>query len=232
MLASAVGYWEFDDRSDLGKALKGNPLVPQGAGITWVEGPSDENLAISAPMHEYFIASLAGAQPTGGTEVSMPARAHRWTMMIDFRLPTVRNYYYCHSMGITTGDADFFIRYRDGEIQAGKGGYYLIAKADPDQAYSPWIRAVFTFDFGTVRMYCNGVEMVQNDLYSPNAESEYALPISDPMYLFADPKGTTPNGAPDFANSDDDNPFPCAAIAIWDKALNAGQVQALGGIAH
>ncbi|MDR1102840.1 MAG: Ig-like domain-containing protein [Tannerella sp.] len=230
MLASAVGYWEFDDRSDIGKALKGNPLVPQGAGITWVEGPSAENLAIEVPMHEYFIATLTDARPTGGTEVSMPSRVHQWTMMIDFRLPTVRNYYYSHCLGINTGDGDFFIRYRDDQVQAGRGNYFPLVEVTPGQDYSPWIRAVFTCEFGNVKMYCNGVEMVQNALYS--SESDYALPVSEPMYLFADPKGTTPNGAPDFSNSDDDNPFPCAAVAFWDKVLNDGQVQALGGIAH
>jgi hypothetical protein len=157
-------------------------------------------------------------------------------MMMDFRFPTVRGYYYTQHGGVNMGDGDFFVRYSDDYIQAGKGNYIPIVAGDPAESYTPWIRLVITLDNGTFRMYCNGVEVAEEGgLYPlvPTPEPpRYSLPVRSLLYIFSEPNGTTADDKPDFSNSDDDNPFPCAAIAFWDKVLNAGQVQALGGIAH
>ncbi|MDR2138833.1 MAG: Ig-like domain-containing protein [Tannerella sp.] len=236
LLDSAAGYWEFDDPNDIGKAIKGSSLKPQGEGIRWVEGPSDENLAIEVPMHEYFIADLSGATPNGGSEDDRThKRVYQWSMMMDFRFPTVKGYYYTQHGGVNMSDGDFFVRYNNDQMLAGKGTYIPFFEADPNQPYTAWVRLVITCDNGTMRMYCNGVETDGGGLSYPLALSidpRYSLPTDGPLYIFGEPKGTTSDGKPDFSASDDDSPFPCAAIAFWDKTLTAGQVKALGSIAH
>ena len=136
------------------------------------------------------------------------------------------------------GDGDFFVRLSSGNaIQAGKGSYptfYTLTEEEQSQPYSPWLRLILTFTNGEMRMYCNGVEAESQANYPTalGAVSRYSLPINEPLYLFSEPNGTNADGTPNFAASDDDKPFPCAAIAFWNRVLNAGQVQALGGIAH
>jgi hypothetical protein len=230
MLASAIGYWEFDDRSDIGKATYGNPLKQEGAGIRWVEGPSAENLAIEVPMHEYFVANLTNATPNGPT----PGRVYRWSMMIDFRVPNVRNYYYTQHGGVNMDDGDLFIRIRDNYLQAGGPSTYVSARAEnPDNAYIPWTRAVLTYDNCVLRMYVDGKEIPEQGGYPMvwGLSERHTLPVGN-LVIFGEPKGTTEDGKPNFANSDDDNPFPCAAIAFWDIVLNPGQVESLGRIDH
>jgi hypothetical protein len=239
MLASAIGYWEFDDPSDICKALMGNPLVQQGADIKWVEGPSAENLAIEVPMHQYFIADLSNGTPNGGLpgddgEIPAPTRMNQWTIMLDCRMPNERGYYYTQHNGAQFGDGDFFVRTRDGQIQAGKGSYFPLWMGDPNLTYTSWVRIILTFDIYQFRVYCDGVEPIEESgdyPYMFDVEDRFTLPVG-PLYIFSEPNGTTPDGLPNFEASDDDNPFPCAAIAFWDQALNAGQVQSLGGIAH
>ncbi|MDR1675802.1 MAG: Ig-like domain-containing protein [Tannerella sp.] len=237
LLESAIGYWEFDDPSSIGKPIKGKPLVPQGEGIKWVEGPSADNLAIEVPMHEYIIADLTNAKPNGGPESETPQtdRAYQWSMMMDFRLPTVGGYYYTQHGGVNMGDGDFFVRYRSDQIDAGKGSYIPIIAGNPAEPYTPWIRMVITCNNAVFRMYCNGVEVAKEGGGYPlvqDLDARYSLPVRSLLYIFGEPNGTTADGKPNFAASDDDKPFPCAAIAFWDKTLSAGQVQALGGIAH
>lgn len=234
MLASAVGYWEFDDPDDIGKAIRGGSLTRRGDGIKSAEGPSADNLAVEAPMHEYFIATLS-AVPNGGPEGETHSRVYKWSLMLDFRLPTVNGYYYTQHGGVNMGDGDFFVRYSNDRIDAGKGSYIPIIDGDPTRPYTEWIRMVITFDNGVMRMYCNGAEVAQDGgAYPPNQgiDARYSLPVNEPLYLFGEPNGTNADGSPNFAASDDDSPFPCAAIAFWDRTLNAGQVQSLGGIAH
>ncbi|MDR1880685.1 MAG: Ig-like domain-containing protein, partial [Tannerellaceae bacterium] len=89
---SASGYWEFDDPSNLVRAVRGEQLVQRGDGIKLVEGPSATNLAVEVPMHEYFEAYLK-MQPNGGIDDATPTRVNQWTIMLDLRLPTVRSYY-------------------------------------------------------------------------------------------------------------------------------------------
>jgi hypothetical protein len=236
LLESAVGYWEFDDPNDMVKAVKGEALTRMGNNIKWVEGPSAENLAIEVPMHEYFIASLKNAQPNGGPEGKTPTRVYRWTIMLDCRFPTVRSYYYTQHGGVNMGDGDFFVRWRDNQIQAGVGSYIIIGDAQGTDGYTSWLRLIMTFDNGIIRAYYNGVEASTSTGSYPlvnSIEDRFSLPVgNNPLYIFVEPKGTTADGKPNFAASDDDAPFPCAAIAFWDKVLSAPQVQALGGIAH
>jgi hypothetical protein len=238
LLDSAVSYWEFDDPSDMLKAIKGDALIRMGDNIKWVEGPSTENPAVEVPQHEYFIANLTGAKPNGGpeSETAQTDRVYRWSIMLDFRLPTKKGYYYTQHGGVNMGDGDFFVQYNSSDqITAGKGSYIPIIGADPAEPYTPWIRMVLTIDNGLFRMYCNGVEVAEDGgsyPLKPGLEPRYSLPVGSPLYIFSEPKGTTADGKPNFAASDDDSPFPCAAIAFWDKVLTAGQVQALGGIAH
>jgi hypothetical protein len=234
MLESALGYWEFDNPSDMLKPTKGRPLVRMGEGIRWVEGPSAENLAIEVPMHEYFIADLTNGTPNGGPE-GQNDRVYYWSIMMDFRLPTVRGYYYVQHGGVSMGDGDFFVRYDQDQIRAGKGTYIPIIDGNPAEPYTPWIRMVITFEDCVMRMYCNGKEVAEDGGDYPlvqSLEPRYSLPTRSPLYIFSEPNGTTPEGLPNFAASDDDKPFPCAAIAFWDRTLNAGQVKALGGIEH
>jgi hypothetical protein len=235
MLDSAVGYWEFDDPNDLIKAVRGEQLVRKGDGIKSVEGPSADNRAVEVPLHEYFEAYLKTATPNGGEEGTTPTRVNQWTMMLDLRLPTVRNYYYTQHGGVEMGDGDFFVRWRDDKIQAGKGSYIDVADASGSD-YTPWVRLVITLDNGTMRAYSDGVEatFVDGGSYPLilGIADRYSLPTgTNPLVIFGEPKGEE-NGKGNFAASDDDNPFPCAAIAFWDKTLSAAQVKSLGNISH
>ncbi|MDR1880686.1 MAG: LamG domain-containing protein [Tannerellaceae bacterium] len=140
--------------------------------------------------------------------------------------------------GINTGDGDLFVRWRDNKIQAGKGSYIDVVPAPADLGpYTQWVRLVMTIDRGTMRAYCDGVEAttVDGGIYPLNLggmDGSHSLPVgSNPLVIFGEAKGEI-NGKPNFANSDDDNPFPCAAVAFWDKALSAAQVKSLGDISH
>jgi hypothetical protein len=240
MLDSAIGYWEFDDKSNIGKAIRGNALTPMGENIIWVEGPSEANQAIEVPLHEYFMADLSNGTPNGGPDddPQQTDRAYNWSMMMDFRFPTTTGtYFYTQHGGVEQGDGDFFVMYRNDYVQAGKGNYIPIVMRDTatNATYTPWIRMVLTIEHGTFRMYCNGVEVAEDGGNYPLAQGvskRFTIPIRDgALYIFSEPKGYV-DGKPNFAASDDDRPFPCAAIAFWDKVLTSGQVKSLGEIAH
>jgi uncharacterized protein YjdB len=54
LFREAKAYWQFDDPSDMTKASAGSPLIRQGDGFTFVEGPSAGNGAVQVAKGSYF----------------------------------------------------------------------------------------------------------------------------------------------------------------------------------
>ncbi|MDR3268584.1 MAG: Ig-like domain-containing protein [Tannerella sp.] len=222
LLDLAAGYWEFDEAGNLGKATKGFDLTLRGGEIVSVAGPSASNLAISAPLHQYL--ECDHGLPTNGGEPT--TQVNEYTLLYDVSVPYVRNYYSLFWDG-SYSDGGIFLRQREGSYQAGVGAYPVLTNVElpaNEGDMSRWFRLIVVKESNkNLYFYVDGVRIESEASWGAGNEGRVSLPVGAPIYFFADAGGDS---------SDDDYPFPCAAIALWDRALTAGEIQTLGGIGH
>ncbi|MFH1194258.1 MAG: sugar-binding protein [bacterium] len=196
------GWWKFDDASNPLKAENsGNDLQLVGTHQT-IDGPETGNGAIKiGPGNHYTMEH--GILPNGGG-----TRVNEFTLQFDFRIPEL-NIWHCFFQ-ITTdnsNDGDCFIN-PAGNIGVGATGY-----SEHPITTNEWYRLVISVKNGTqYKYYLDGQLFKDGDIQ----EIDGRFSFDNMLLVFADEDG-------------EDGEIDCAELAIWDRALTADEVLALGG---
>jgi uncharacterized protein YjdB len=204
LFAEASGLWLFENPSDIAKASIGNRLEAVGNPIVAVNGIA----AASVPEGGYFLCRHGLDASGGGTKVN------EYTVLIDFMLPNVNGYCFYQTNLANNDDVDFFLR--SNMYQIGIGNVYSNVSADPFRD-NVWYRLVIPAKLGeSLKYYRNGVEIYSNTSGGGDAALDSRLAFdTEGVLLFADEDG-------------EDSEIFVAATAIWNRALNAEEVAALG----
>ena len=198
------GWWKFDDTTNVLKADAGLALKLTGT-HNMVPGPHQGNRAVRIGHGNYYTMNH-GMRPNGSGE-----KVNEYTIQFDLKVPVAGAWKSLFQTDLSnTSDGDFFINTKEniGIQSAGYTSYAVI----PNE----WYRFVLTVKNGVQQIsYLDGVAV--NDGGSMPVDGRFAL--DSLLLLFAD-------------NDGEDAEIECSEIAIWDTALSAGEVAALGGYGH
>jgi hypothetical protein len=205
-----MGWWKFDDISDLMKAEIGQPLVPTGT-ISSVDGPKAGNLAVEVPLGNYLAMTHGIAANGGGTLVN------EYSIQWDFSIPATETWYaFLETSATTSDDADLFIAATEnggiGRIPNSIGCGSLLYSAATVSA-DTWYRMLISVKNGEFfRIYVNGELWLDSPVIQA-VDERYGL--APTIYIFQDGDG-------------DDGTLKCSELGIWDVALTDAEATALG----
>ncbi len=201
-----AGSWKFDDAGDILKAEAGLGLPLELVGShEAIEGPAPGNGAIRIDKGSHYRLTH-GIAPNGGGLL-----VNEYTIHADIKIPLLSGW---HTLFQTTpennNDGDCFIK-SSGVIGVGDTGYsteVILA--------NEWYRVVISVKNGTHYQYYWDGQLVYEGTVQ-GIDSRFALaPV---LLMFGDDDG-------------DDGSIDCAEITVWNYALNADEVAALGGFGH
>jgi len=201
-----MGWWKFDDASDMLKASIGEPLVLTGT-QTSMTGPVEGNLATEVPLGSY-LSMTHGIPANGGGEL-----VNEWSLQIDFSVPQIDTWYAFFQT--LDGDADLFIaKTADGglgRVPNSIGCGSTLYSANTVSA-DVWYRMIVSVKNGEFfKVYVNGELWL--DAAAQDIDGRYGLqPV---LGIFQDDDG-------------DDGTILCSELAIWDVALSQGEATGLG----
>jgi hypothetical protein len=208
--AGIVGYWEFNDSTNLGRATIGTDLTVAGTAPTWSASQTYNGLtlngvietAVGIPNH---LIATHGVAPNGGG-----TKANQYTMLFDIRRPDTAEWRTLFQTNTAnTGDGDYFVRDSDAQLGVGALGY----TTNYAMPANTWARVVITSDLaaGEYRTYVDGV-LRQSHTATP-LDGRHAF---DPTVLL-------------FGDEDNENGLlSVGAVAIWNQPLTANEVSLLG----
>lgn len=211
--ATLAGLWEFNNAGNIGQATVGSNLTVVGTAPTY-----------SASLADTASTSLSGAITTVGGPANRLTVAHgiagngggsfvnEYSLLFDIFSPAASRSSWRTLFQTNTGnsnDGDYFIRNNNDQMGTADLTYTTSAIND-----SVWSRLVLTFDLGTgIKAYLNGSLIYSHT--DQGIDGRYSL---DPSILF-------------FADNDGDNAaLHVGTVAIWNGALTASEVTALGGV--
>jgi hypothetical protein len=204
-----VGWWNFDNSSNITAAVPGygTDLVLTGTQEA-VAGPSGGNGATRIGVGSYFTATH-GIAPNGGG-----AKVNQYSLMFDFRVDQAlgmwHNFFQTDPT-VAANDGEYFIRSTTGAL-----GTLDLAYTTPFVvANNTWYRLILTVENGTFfKAYVDGQFQFDHNI-RPIDDVRYSL--ASVLHVFGDDDG-------------DDGLIDCAEFAIWDYALSAAEVAALGTV--
>lgn len=195
-----VGWWKFDNASDMLAATIGQPLALTGSQES-VSGPGTGNLATLIGPGSYLSMTHGIAPNGGGTLVN------EYSLQLDINIPEGALW---HAIYQTTpecnDDAELFIN-TDNFLGAWRYGYSAEAIVP-----GTWYRVIVSVKNGEFfKIYVNGALWV--DGTGQELDSRDALQAV--VVLFGDDDG-------------EDNAVKCAEAGIWNVALTAAEALELG----
>jgi hypothetical protein len=240
---SAVGYWEFNDPADIGKATRGTPLTYSPEQFVVVGGPSTTKKAVRITGQTTW----RGAEEIQGLMWDHPItdeeKLQNYTVLMDARITSkpVGNLYVVYESGTGVAAVAFKSRAADngggfGELTVNQGGSTKIYYAregtfTPGEDYEPneepWVRLVFTVskDAGdnTSWSYVACIDgKITPELCIDGSHPDiiyYRLNAGVPMRFLM---GEGP--------SETNHPFDVSTIAVWDRVLTKDEIASLGGV--
>jgi hypothetical protein len=197
-----VGWWKFDNASDMVAATVGSPLLLTGTQES-VAGPEDGNLATQIGVGSY-LAMTHGISPNGGGTL-----VNEFSLQLDILMPEGGMYHALYQTSAdNSSDAELFIN-PDNLIGAWRYGYSTSIISP-----STWYRVIVSVKNGEFfKIYVDGALWV--DGAGQAVDDRDAL--ESVLLLFADEDG-------------EDNVMVCAETGIWDVALTAGEALELGAV--
>jgi len=201
-----VGRWKFDDSSNLLKPEpdEGLPLELVGTQKA-VNGPEAGNGAVRIGIGSHYKMTHGISGNGGGIAVN------EYTLQYDFR---IADYYGWHCFFQTSSananDGDCFIN-SNGNIGTQATGY-----TEYSVIPNEWYRLVISVKNGSQFQYYLDGQLVRNGTLQ-SIDGRFSL--ENILLVFADEDG-------------EDGEIDCAELAIWNYALTAAEVQALGGYGH
>ena len=226
--AGLVGLWKFDDSSNLGKATLGNDLVIGGTAPTYsatlADGLSNSLTGVittAAAANTNYLRATHGIAPNGGG-----TKVNRYSILVDLFSPVAsrsswRTIYQTEYTTTTTGvspDAEYFIRNNNDLLGTADMLYSATAIQEAN-----WTRLVITVDLtkaggaAAPRMisYLNGGTGMNHAGTAAATALDLRFALGSTINFFND-------------NDGDNAPLNVAALAIYDHALTAAEVTALG----
>ena len=204
-----IGYWKFQDTTDLTHASVGNDLILIGQ-HEWLQGASFGDTAIRIDTGSYykFYHNIA---PNGGGD-----SVNQYTLMFDFK---VLNFDRWHSFFQTDttnqNDGDCFIKPFPDSIPGTIGVGFTEYSSDsilPNE----WYRLVISVNLGHFyNYYLNGALLHTGDTTDIQIDDRFAL--TEAILFFAD-------------NNQEDDTIDIASIAMFDTCLTPTQIAQLGSI--
>jgi formylglycine-generating enzyme required for sulfatase activity len=217
--ATLKGYWEFDNSAAIGqgKTLPGGgtspTLVVQGTAPTYSATLADDGSVKTLSGVIKTVTGTAnrlslthGISPNGGG-----LYVNNYTLMFDVFSPTTsrsswRSFYQTNAAN--TNDAEYFIRNSDDKLGTAALVYSSTAL---DEAH--WKRVVISVTLGTnIKTYVDGVLWAT---HTADVVVDGHNSLDPTLLLFAD-------------NNAENASLNVGAVAIWDGALTAAEVTALG----
>lgn len=202
-----VGYWKFQDATDLIKATVGNKLILKGSHSV-VSGPAYGDTAIRIGIGSYYEYAHGIASNGGGDSVN------QYTLMFDFKILNLNKWHTFFQTDTTNAnDGECFIRpntsSRPGRIGTATTGY-TEDSIFPNQ----WYRLVVSVNLDHYyRYYINGALMLDGD--TQYVDDRFAL--TPKILFFAD-------------NNQEDDVIDIASIAIFDTCLSSSDIAKIGTI--
>jgi len=196
------GWWKFDnpDSSLKAEAGFGNDLVLVGS-HQFIDGPTVFNNAVKIGVGSHYKMSHGIAANGGGTKVN------EYTIEIDFRMPAFGGWHcFFQTDPTNTSDGDCFIN------ASGSIGVWVTGYSAHPIFEKEWYKLVVSIKNGSQHKYYLDGQLFHDG--TPQAvDGRFAL--DSLLLIFADEDG-------------EDGEMDCAELAIWDKALTAEEVFALG----
>ena len=222
-----VGYWGFDDANALEKASVGNDLVTyyrevngtigvaSMEGIRQVPGYNSTDFAVEIGHGSLFFCDH-GIPATNGSE-----KVGEWTMVFEIFRPSAFSGWgsFLNTDITNAADQDIAIR-PEGKIGIGSNGY-TANMMDKDK----WYRVVLVHKAGEyLRYYVNGTQWKVD-----NADEGLATNGQDPNgdRFKLDTRGTLLMADND---TDDEHTVYVSSIALFNRAITAAEIAALGGL--
>jgi len=216
--AALVGLWEFDDSGDLGKATVGTDLTIKGTAPTYSASKTDGGavtlngvIATTQGTNNYLLATHGIGANGGGS------KTNQYTLVYDVKRAANNKWRSFYQTTIANNnDGEFFTRGGGGVVnslgRAASGPGYTSAAMAADT----WMRIVISVDLGNsfTVYYNNGTSESLNSLSVDHGS--YSLNTSQ-VLLFAD-------------NDNENVTMDIGMVAIYDTALNASEVAALGPV--
>jgi PKD repeat protein/predicted phosphodiesterase len=206
-----VGLWTFDNSTQLLEATVGNNLVLNGTHQS-IQGPSDDDLAISIGEGDYYTCYHDIDGNGGGSEVN------EYSLVIDFRIPQA-NQWYCfyQTNSGNSNDGELFINPSSNVGRSTNGPGYSSYQIVPNE----WYRMVVSVDLGNYyRVYLDGALVLDGDALS--IDGEYSLYPSDGQNLFHY----------FLDNNGEDNNIDIALAGLFNYSVNSDVAESLGGYGH
>lgn len=201
-----VGWWKFDDPSNIRKAEPGYGLDLTLIGTqTTAAGPDSGNGATRIGIGSYY--KMQHQIPANGDGNFV----NEYTLQYDFKASDIGVWHSFFQTDISnSSDGDFFIN------TAGKTGVaavgYSVYSIEPDE----WYRLVISVKNGYFfNCYLDGQLLLSGNIQA--VDDRFSL--ESLLLVFADDDG-------------EDGNIYCSELAIWDQALTAAQAAELGGFGH
>lgn len=204
---SLVGYWKFQNTTNLTQATVGNPLILHGT-HQWVPGAYYGDTAVLVDTGSFYKCYHQLAPNGGGDSVN------RYALMFDFMVPDFSVWHTFHQTDSTNmNDGECFIKPQVAGLKSTIGtattGY------TPD-SISPgiWYRMVISVCLDSFyRYYIDGNLWLEGNMQV--VDGRFAL---TPLLLF-------------FAdNNQEDGPIHISSVAIFNNYLTAADVALLGNL--
>ncbi len=197
-----MGWWKFDDASDLLKAEVGIPLVLVGTQES-VNGPSTDNKATRIGVESYL--KMAHEIALNGEDTLV----NEYSIQMDFSVPETETWHsFFQTDTSNNSDAELFTKNSNNSIGNATTGY-----TTNSIVANTWYRMVISVKNGSFfRIYINGYLWL--DAVGQAKEERFGL--DDIVLIFAD-------------NDGEDGTIICSELSIWEVALTDNEVEALGG---
>ncbi|NWF89579.1 MAG: metallophosphoesterase, partial [Ignavibacteriaceae bacterium] len=206
LTADRVGWWNFNDTTNLAKPVIGYGLPLELVGTHQaVEGPTSGDFASKIGVGSHYKMKHQIAPNGGGTKVN------EFTLQIDFKVEALDIWHCFFQTTIqNNNDGDCFIN-PNGNIGVAATGYSTYAVK-----LNEWYRLVLSVKNGTQYKYYIDGGLLNNGTVQ-GIDGRFSL--DSLLLMFADEDG-------------EDNPIIVSEIAIWDRALTAQEISNLGGFGH
>ncbi|WP_159435086.1 cadherin domain-containing protein [Rubritalea squalenifaciens] len=204
-LQGLVGWWEFDNAADLTEAKVGQDLVLNGSDSA-VSGKGSADVAARIGAGSNYRVNHGIDANGGGTQVN------EYTLLLDVSYPSSSAGTWISLFQTNSGngdDGDCFVRNSNGTIGVSATGYSAYALSA-----NSWARLVVTVDNGSFyRIYADGQQILNGSVQAVDGRFSFG----DALLLFAD-------------NNGEDNTIDVTSARLYDRALTAAEVSALGGV--
>lgn len=203
--AGLVGFWEFNDSTDLTVATIGANLGLTGSHTAVAGIGAGDGAAEIGKGSFYTVANGIGANGGGNY-------TNEWTLVYDLKCPLTSGYSsLLQTNPNNTNDGDLFTR-NDGRIGLGAPGYSATGAVPKDT----WFRLAVRVDTGNLfQLWIDGQKVLEGSMSDNKMKVDAMFGLESTFLLFADEDGEEEN-------------VHVSMVALYDETLSGEAILALG----